>query len=150
MTGINRNFLAYKAAMPRWLIVLLVVGSLAITALLYIGWNSVTTLSSVNKLSKALPPTSQQGAGSAEPSLVADLLNYIKAEPAMSLGIAFCSVTTTISALILLISLPIFLFSKDKARVTRAGGLVKTTLGFFVGGAGTIVATISFASRASG
>ena len=131
MTGINRNLLAYKAVMPRWLIVLLVVGSLAITALLYIGWNSVTTLSAVNEFSKALPPTSQPGASSAEFSLVADLVSYIKAEPAVLLGIAFCSVTTIISALILLISLPIFLFSKDKGRVTRAGGLVKTTLGFF-------------------
>jgi hypothetical protein len=56
----------------------------------------------------------------------------------------FCAAAFAVSFLILLACLPIYLFSKDKERIKRAGGLVKTSLGFIVTSAGGILATFSF------
>ena len=62
----------------------------------------------------------------------------------VNFGLTFCFIVVIISLLILFICLPIFLFSSDEDRVFRAGGLVKTTLGFFITGSSAIMATISF------
>lgn len=48
------------------------------------------------------------------------------------------------SVSILLTSLPIYLFSSDPERVKRAGGLVKSTLGFILGSGGAVATTLSF------
>ena len=63
----------------------------------------------------------------------------------MQFGMMFCALAAILSALVLLLALPIFLLSDNEKRVVRAGSLVKTTLGFFVGSGGILIGTISFA-----
>jgi len=149
MAEISRNLLAYKAVMPRWFVALLVAGGLLAGSSLY--FFRVESPQMVMAPSASIP-SEQKGRGpaSVEPSEPSPPVSKFSAggianKPAIFFGIAFCSVAAAISVFVLLISLPVFLFSSNAERVARAGGLVKTTLGFFVGSAGTIIATISFA-----
>ncbi len=50
----------------------------------------------------------------------------------------------SISTLILSISLPIYLFSSDEMKCQKAGGLVKTTLGFIIASGAGLISTLSF------
>jgi hypothetical protein len=167
MAEISRNLLAYKASMPRWFVVLLVAGGLlAGSSLYFLKFNNhqvkITEPNDSMQYSgrvgdqallkkSALPPTTESNGADRtinEPpesqSVLKFIENYIVTKPIASFGIVFCCVSAAISALVLLISLPVFLFSSNVERVARAAGLVKTTIGFFVGSAGTMLATISF------
>lgn len=151
MPEISRNLLAYKAVMPRWFVVLLIVGSLlAGLSLFSLKFQNAELAMSPPTISTP-HPSNGRGPASVEPSLPppesTSEVGGIANKPAVFFGIAFCSVAAVISALVLFISFPVFLFSSNAERVARAGGLVKTTLGFFVGSAGAIIATISFAPK---
>lgn len=146
MVEISRNLMSYSAVMPRWFIALLTVGGILAGAsmLMLEGMNILASQSA--QIIEIPQAENGRGPASVEPSeALAFSADGIANKPVVFFGIAFCSVAATISFLVLLISLPVFLFSSNAERVARAGGLVKTTLGFFVGSAGTIIATISFA-----
>lgn len=160
MSDISRNILFYEAVFPRWLMALLIGGSLvAGTVLTFIESSDLKMAAPPPPIvaqmpaPKAIPPQSSgREPASVEPMLPksgaeeneASPTNAELAQKVVSFGIAFCVAAGTISALILLVSVPVFLFSSNERRIARAGGLVKTTLGFFVGSAGALIATISF------
>jgi hypothetical protein len=168
MSEISRNLLSYKAVFPRWLMALLIGGSLVGGIVpLPIYPSSIGIMMEplmMEPPSKAMAPkpapqvgstnSSGRAPASAEPTppqeeaieLGAVRGNSDLAQKVVAFGINFCIAAATLSALILLVSVPIFLFSSDQKRVIRAGGLVKTTLGFFIGSATAIIATISFSN----
>ncbi len=147
MVEISRNLLFYSAVMPRWFIALLTAGGLLVSVSMLTFENLPTfhqadVIINLSKSGRDPASVVQSVPSSQAPeSYLANITN----KPAIAFGIAFCSVAAVISALVLLISLPVFLFSSNAERVKRAGGLVKTTLGFFIGSSGAIIATISFA-----
>lgn len=139
MEAISRNLKSYKAVMPRWFVALLLGGVL----LAGVGF----FLTGPSSKETALPPIVRQTPpdAPAQPQSTEVMRSSTDINPAIKVGIIFCWISAAISALVLLVSFPVFLFSSDVGRVTRAGGLVKTTLAFFIGSAGTILATISLA-----
>lgn len=86
------------------------------------------------------------GSALPETGLVAGMLNGIDGP---QLAVVFCLGAALISGLVLFVSLPVYLFANSTARTRRAGGLVRTTLGFFVTSAAGLLGTISFAGRAA-
>lgn len=150
MVEISRNLLSYSAVMPRWFIALLTAGGLLVSVSMLMLENLPAYRQQSAPIVGIPPAKSGRGPASVEPSVPSSQapefnLANITNKPVIAFGIAFCSVAAVISALVLLISLPVFLFSSNAERVKRAGGLVKTTLGFFIGSSGAIIATISFA-----
>lgn len=135
MEAISRNLRSYKAVMPRWFVVVLLGGALLAGAVFFLtGTGSKEAGLPPEILLKTDAPAQPQSTAMLQPEAI---------NPVIKFGIIFCWIAAAISTLVLLISFPVFLFSSDAGRVARAGGLVKTTLGFFIGSAGAILATIS-------
>ncbi len=57
----------------------------------------------------------------------------------------FCLTMTTI---VLVFALPIYLFSADRERSRKAGGLVKTAFGFLIASGSAVIGTLSFVEGA--
>jgi hypothetical protein len=64
--------------------------------------------------------------------------------PPVAFAIMVSSFCLFVSALMLVVLLPIYLFSQDTDRIPQGGGLVKTTLGFIVTAGGGVIGTLSF------
>ena len=64
-------------------------------------------------------------------------------EPEMLAPIVL-AVCGSICLLVLLVTLPVYLIAEDEKRINRAGGIVKTALGFFVTIGVTLAGTLSF------
>lgn len=112
------------AALPRWLVVLAVVVPLVIAGLVVVAVTS---------------PFLAPGADSARP-----IPGEVQQALLPMFAWVFCGGAFGVSLLVLVICLPLYLFSTDKGRIRRAGGLVKTSLGFIVTSAAGILATYSF------
>jgi hypothetical protein len=68
-------------------------------------------------------------------SLAADSLNPLSTrsdDPVLSFAFLVCSYCLGVSTIVLLVALPVYLFSSSPARSRRAGAVVTTTLGFII------------------
>ena len=145
MIEISRNIFDYKAARSFWLILGIIIASSFFAFVIPSKFIEILVFSHapLGMYCEAWV------AGVAESPKylcsIPDILSITDRRIIILFGIVFCIASGAISAIVLLMSLPIFLFSSNSIRVSRAGGLVKTTLGFFLGSASAIVVTISFA-----
>ena len=90
----------------------------------------------------AAPPDDSLPVPPADPRLWIDWLQG--SSPPIAFAMVVSSFCLCVSSLTLAVVLPIYLFSKDEGRVQRAGGLVKTTLGFVVAAGTGVIGTLSF------
>jgi hypothetical protein len=67
-----------------------------------------------------------------------------RSTPVVAFAILVCSFCLGIAALVLFIALPIYLLAEDPARVRRAGGILKTTLGFILASGAGVIGTLGF------
>lgn len=65
-------------------------------------------------------------------------------EMVVPFAIIVSSICLAISILILFVCTPIYLFSENLERSKKAGGLVKTTLGFIIASGTVVIGTLSF------
>ena len=146
MVSVSRNLITYNAVFPLWLKIILGISFLATLAIFFVLKTQFET--ELSSLSYDPITNHAPTAAESEKPLAVEILRYIASTPPAALfGIAFCSLSALISLAVLIVSLPVFLFASTSERVARAAGLVKTTLGFFIGSSSAILATISFVSK---
>lgn len=123
------NILKMKSYRPRWFVAVIVI----LPALLVL----LTELCLSLKLQYNIQ---SNDAGRGPASVETGFLELTVQQFAMT----FCAGCFLISVLILVATIPIYIFSNDSIKSERAGGLAKTCLQFVVGSGAAVLATLSF------
>ena len=139
---------AYRPGRRFWLFA-------AVPAVLLLAVANLFYFAAPSELPQGPPPVEAPGRSPASPepppvlAPPADPALWIRVLSGASPPVAFAMVVSSfclfLSTLILIVVLPIYLFSQNVERSRKAGGLVKTTLGFIVAAGGGVIGTLSFA-----
>nr|WP_321396828.1 hypothetical protein [uncultured Desulfobacter sp.] len=119
---------------PRWLLLSIILFPILITLLVNEFYPSY-----FNQPPSTVGPTVDDGLAAGPPA-EDTFLNLSAPQFAM----IFSTGCFGVSVLILLVSIPVYIFSSDTNKSKRAGGLAKTCMQFLFGSGAAVLATLSF------
>ena len=140
----HRNIFNYKPVVPMWFLAIMLLTFITCLYLFYSGSDYFVEIH--ESLDQASGSVFRGQVDGSDATFNRVLMLVTSGRPAVFFGIVFSSLAAIVSTLVLFLTLPIYLYSSNQQRVARAGGLIKTTLGFLLGSSTTILATVSFAS----